>query len=190
MKRKCLNTLCKICGRHALLPSSFQIPLCFDRSKNRARYSGGYADVWMGKHQGCEVAVKVLRVYSAGDLDKIISVSHHPRLAKSSHRRADDHCDHCAHTDVLQGSCHMEDPPPSKRAPSTGGDDGGKTLCNGFRMDDQWEHQRVHQGAQGYKPVQTRRVSLPPLAPHVADEIAPDSSRASPGGCCIYMARG
>jgi len=142
----------------------------------------------MGKHQGCEVAVKVLRVYSAGDLDKTISVSH---LAKSEHRRADDHCDRCDRTDVLQGSCNVEDPPPSERAPAVGSDDGEKALCNGFRMDGQWEHQRVHQGTQGYKPVQTRRVLLLPLVPPVStDEITPGSSKASPGGCCIYMARG
>jgi len=146
MKRKCLNTLCKICGRRALLPSPFQIPLCFDRLKGRPRYRGGYADVWVGKHQGCEVAVKVLRVYSAGDLDKIISVSHHPRLAKSAHRRADDRCDRCDRPDVLQRSCNMEGPLPSERAPAVGSDDGGKALCNGFRVDGQWEHQRVHQG--------------------------------------------
>ena len=144
MKRKCLNILCKICGRHALLPSPFQIPLCFDRSKDRARYRGGYADVWMGKHQGCEVAVKVLRVYSASDLNKIISVSHHSSFAKSAHRN--DRCDRCDRADVLQRSCNMEGPPPSKRAPAVGGDDGGKALCNGLRMDGQWEHQRIHQG--------------------------------------------
>jgi len=78
MKRKCLNALCKICGRHALLPGSFQIPLCFDESNGHPLYSGGYADVWIGEHQGREVAVKVLRVYSASDLDKITSVSHCP----------------------------------------------------------------------------------------------------------------
>jgi len=92
MKRKCLNTLCKICGRHALLPSPFQIPLCFDRSKDHALYSGGYADVWMGKHQGCKVAVKVLRVYSASDLDKITSVGHHSRLVNGVYQRSDYHC--------------------------------------------------------------------------------------------------
>jgi len=129
MKKKCLSALCKICGRHALLPSPFQIPLCFDQSKDRARYRGGYADVWVGKHQGCDVAVKVLRVYSESDLDKTTSVSHHPRLAKSAYQRADDRCDR---TDVLQGSCNVEGPPPSERAPAVGGDDGGGALCNGF----------------------------------------------------------
>ncbi|KAF9646796.1 kinase-like protein, partial [Thelephora ganbajun] len=34
---------------------------------------GGYADVWKGEHQGCHVAVKVLRVYSTSDFAKIMS---------------------------------------------------------------------------------------------------------------------
>ena len=36
----------------------------------------------MGKHQGRKVAVKVLKVYSTSDFNKITSVSYHPRLAK------------------------------------------------------------------------------------------------------------
>ena len=50
-----------------------------------ALYSGGYADVWMGEHQGRKVAVKVLRIYSTSDLDKITGVSRHPSLAKSTY---------------------------------------------------------------------------------------------------------
>ena len=62
-----------MCGRQALLPRSLQIPLCYDRSGD-ALYSGGYADVWMGEHQGRKVAVKVLRIFSTSNLDKITSV--------------------------------------------------------------------------------------------------------------------
>ena len=186
MKRKCLNALCKICGHHALLPGPFQIPLCFDESNGYPLYSGGYADVWMGKHQGCDVAVKVLRVYSASDLDKITSVSHRPRLARGAHRRADDRCDR---TDILQGSCHMEDSPPPERAPAIGGDDGGGALCNGFGLDGQWEHQRVHQGTQGYKPVRARRVLFPPLA-HLSLMKSFLAARRHDSGVAIYSWRG
>ena len=126
-----------------IFPSSFQIPLCFDQSNGYPLYSGGYADVWMGKHQGCEVAVKVLRVYSESDLEKTTSVSHHPGLAKSAYQRADDHC---GRADVLQRSCNMEGPPPSERAPAVGGDNGEKAVCNGLRVDGQWEYQRVRRG--------------------------------------------
>jgi hypothetical protein len=62
-----------MCGRQALLPRSLQIPLCYDRS-DIALYSGGFADVWMGEHQGCKVAVKVLRVHSMSNFDQITSV--------------------------------------------------------------------------------------------------------------------
>ena len=41
------------------------------------RYRGGFADVWKGEYRGCDVAVKVLRVYSTSDLAKITSVSRH-----------------------------------------------------------------------------------------------------------------
>ena len=73
LRKKCLSALCKICGRQALLPRSLQIPLCYDRSDSPL-YRGGYADVWKGEHRGRHVAVKVLRVYSTSDFDKITSV--------------------------------------------------------------------------------------------------------------------
>jgi len=91
--------------------------------------------VWAGEHQGLKVAVKVLRVYSTSDFNRITSVSHHLRLG--TFRRADDRCD-CA--DVLQGSRNMEDPPSSECSPAVGSDNGGEALCDDFRMDGQWEH--------------------------------------------------
>ena len=75
LRKKSLSALCKICGRQALLPKSVQIPLSYDRSDD-ALYSGGYADVWMGEHQGSKVAVKVLRVYTTSNLNKITSVGY------------------------------------------------------------------------------------------------------------------
>jgi len=91
----------------------------------------------MGNHQGRKVAVKVLKVYSTSDFNKITSVSHNPRVAKSVYRRTDDRCDRA---DVLQGGCHMEEPSPSECAPAIGSDIGGKALCDGFGMDGQWEY--------------------------------------------------
>jgi len=92
LRRKCLSVLCKICGRHALLPSSLKIPLCYDRS-GTPLYHGGYADVWKGEHNGCQIAVKVLRVYSTSDFEKITSVGPHSlsritlRTTHPDHRR-------------------------------------------------------------------------------------------------------
>ena len=114
--------------------------------------------MWTGKHQGRKVAVKVLRVYLTSDFNKITSVGHHPKLAKSAHRRTDDRRD-C--TDVLQGGRNVEESPPSKCALAVGSDDGGKAVCDGFRMDGQWEYCRVRRGTSGCESVQARRVSLP-----------------------------
>ena len=77
LRQKCLRVLRKICGSQALLPISLQIPLCYDLS-DVPLYSGGFADVWKGEHQGTNVAVRVLKVTS-GNLDKVRSVGHHPK---------------------------------------------------------------------------------------------------------------
>ena len=73
LQSKCLDTLRKICGRRGLIPRSMQIPLCHNRT-DAPLYRGGYADVWKGRHEGRDVAVKVLRIYSTSDFGKITSV--------------------------------------------------------------------------------------------------------------------
>ena len=73
LRRKCLASLCKICGYHALIPRSIQIPLCYDRT-DVPRYEGGFAKVWKGEHEGIEVAVKVLKVFEESDLTTITRV--------------------------------------------------------------------------------------------------------------------
>jgi hypothetical protein len=73
LRKKCLNALCKLCGRQALLPRSLKMSLCYDRS-GAPLYQGGYADVWKGEHQGRPIAVKVLRVYAMSNFEKITSV--------------------------------------------------------------------------------------------------------------------
>ena len=73
LRKKTLRALCIICGRHAILPRSLQIPPCYNRTDD-ALYSGGFADVWKGEHRGRKVAVKVLRLYTTSNLDKITTV--------------------------------------------------------------------------------------------------------------------
>ena len=68
-----MTALYKICGSQGLFPKSLQIPLCYERS-DAPLYRGGYADVWKGKYQDFHVAVKVLRIYSTSDFDKIMKV--------------------------------------------------------------------------------------------------------------------
>ena len=65
----CLRYLCTVCGRHALLPTSLAIPLCYDPTGNPLHH-GGHSDVWKGQYQGREVAAKVLRLYSLSDIER------------------------------------------------------------------------------------------------------------------------
>jgi len=73
-RRKCLKLLYRTCGRSALLPETLKIPVYYDRT-GVALYRGGFADVWKGKHGDQDVAVKVIRVYSNSELQKLIGVS-------------------------------------------------------------------------------------------------------------------
>ena len=139
-RKKCLKTLRKICGDQALLPNSLQIPLCYNPSDN-ALYSGGYADVWKGQHQGYGVAVKVLRVYSTSNFEKIKNVGlgccavfHVGELT-------------LACVEVLQGSHDVENAAPSERAATIGSDDDRLQICDDVEVDGKWEYQRVHRGA-------------------------------------------
>jgi hypothetical protein len=73
-RQKCLKSLYRTCGRHALLPRALNIPVCYDRT-GVALFRGGFADVWKGEYRGRAVAVKVIRTYSNSDLQKIVGVS-------------------------------------------------------------------------------------------------------------------
>jgi hypothetical protein len=74
IKEKCLKSLYRTCGRHALLPSALKIPVCYHRTGTEI-YRGGFADVWKGEHCGRDVAVKAIRIYSNISLQKIMGVS-------------------------------------------------------------------------------------------------------------------
>ena len=84
--------------------------------------------MWKGKHQGTEVAVKVLRVV-VEDLDKIRNVRRCPRPSNSVNRGVHYDC-----VEVLPGGHHVEKSSPSKRAPIAGSDDGQRALRNGIRV--------------------------------------------------------
>jgi hypothetical protein len=74
-RKKCLKSLYRTCGRHALLPRALKIPVRYDRT-GVALYRGGFADVWKGEYCGRDVAVKVIRTYSHCDLQKIVGVGY------------------------------------------------------------------------------------------------------------------
>ena len=73
IRKKCLKALYRTCGRNAILPSSFQIPHCYDR-QGVALCQGGFADVWKGRHLDVDVAVKVIRMSSHKELQKMVGV--------------------------------------------------------------------------------------------------------------------
>ena len=84
LRRECLRTLCRICGREALLPRSVQIPPCYNQT-GAPLYYGGFSEVWKGQHEGREVAVKVLRVCPTSGPDKVMRVSyqcHYPKMCR------------------------------------------------------------------------------------------------------------
>ena len=110
-RENCLRTLCKMCGRHALLPTTLKTPISFEPTGNVV-YSGGYADVWKGEHCGRDVAVKVIRIYSNNELQRVIGVSRWLRfvptclcidttLCRGSVRRLS-----CGKPSGIQMSCH------------------------------------------------------------------------------------
>ena len=72
---RCLRALYKTCDSNAIVPNSFRIPLCYDRL-DFPLHCGGFADVWKGKHNGQEVAVKTIRTASRKDLPAIAGVRH------------------------------------------------------------------------------------------------------------------
>ena len=73
IRMRCLRASYRVCGRQALLPTSLQIPLCYEPS-DTPRCCGGFADVWKGKHLGREVAAKGLRVCETDDFDRVRKV--------------------------------------------------------------------------------------------------------------------
>ena len=138
LRRKCLGGLCWICGHHALLPKSLQIPLCYDRSDDPL-YRGGFSDMWKGKHNGRHVAVLVLRIYSTSDFVKITNVGSHSLLKRTYDPLI------LTVVEVLQGGRDVERSPSSERVTAVGSDDGHPPLLNDIGVDGKWGHQRVYQ---------------------------------------------
>ena len=136
-----MRTIYIICGRQALLPRSLLIPLCYDPTGDPLCH-GGFADVWKGRHQGRDIAAKVLKVYIKHDLTMIT------RVGCRRYSRLDMRTDELTmpRTDVLQGGCGMEHPSPSQRATTARRDDDRESIRDGIGVDGKREHQRVCEG--------------------------------------------
>ncbi|KAF9785327.1 kinase-like domain-containing protein [Thelephora terrestris] len=71
-RASCLRQLYKTCGHHKLIPRSLEVSIFYYRNGSPT-YSGGYADVYKGKHRGKDVAVKVIRTCSKSDIKKLFA---------------------------------------------------------------------------------------------------------------------
>jgi len=120
-RESCLKSLFRICGRHALLPTSLKVPVSLERTGG-VLYRGGFADVWKGEHCGQDVAVKVIRIYSDSDLQRVVGVSCWRRSIPASLT--------VPHVEILQGGRRMESPPAPKRPAADRSDDVRDSICN------------------------------------------------------------
>lgn len=68
--RHILRKLCNSCG---ILPASHTLPEGVEMLD--AHMSGGFADVWIGRYKGRQVAVKTLRAFNANAVGKVQKVS-------------------------------------------------------------------------------------------------------------------
>ena len=66
--------LYRTCARHTLLPKSLCVELP-DISTGKPECRGGFGEVWKREYLGQEVAIKVLKGRTDGDLQKITRVS-------------------------------------------------------------------------------------------------------------------
>ena len=134
IRRRCLHSSYGICGRKALLPKSFLIPLCYNPIEN-PQCHGELADVWKGEHKGRKVAAKALRVYNADDLELIRKVGGTRLVVFYSELTV-------FHTVVLQRGHYMEDASSPKRVTTVRRDDDREStpLRDGIGVDGEWEH--------------------------------------------------
>jgi len=68
-----LNILCKLCSRQRMIPKSMHMTNCLN-GELIEEYDGGHASVFRDKHEGCPVAIKIVRLYLTSDFDKSLSV--------------------------------------------------------------------------------------------------------------------
>lgn len=92
------------------------------------KYFGGFSDVWEGTYKGKAVAAKVLRLYSISDVGEIRKVGNTQPSVLAAKLII-------LYTAVLSGGRNVERTPSSKCTAIGGCDDGGKTFCDGLRVD-------------------------------------------------------
>ena len=103
-------------------------------SGNEPQYRGSFGNVWKAKHDGRDVAVKVIRTYSAKVLDKMIGVG----LCYTSGYHV---LTTTLRSEILQGGGHLEFSATSKYPATSRGDDVGESVYDGIRLDGEWKYQ-------------------------------------------------
>ena len=98
---------------------------------------GGFADVWKGKYMGRDVAAKVLRISMSSDLDRIRKVSCSEIVIFINEPTS------LPGAEVLQGGNDMEHTASYKRIGTSRCDNDRVSVCDGIRVDGEWEHQHV-----------------------------------------------
>lgn len=70
--RLCERALRRLCGRAAILPSSYLLEAKdLQKTSNHPSCGGGFADVYEGLYNEGKVALKVLRYFGAVDVKKM-----------------------------------------------------------------------------------------------------------------------
>jgi hypothetical protein len=74
IRRKSVRILRRVCGSQTILPRSCTLSDNISKEGEIAFASGGFADVWKGRHNAGRVCIKAFRAYTAENLSKIKQV--------------------------------------------------------------------------------------------------------------------
>ena len=74
LRRKSVRTLRRVCGSQTILPRSCILSENISKEGDTPFASGGFTDVWKGRHNGNRVCIKTLPAYTAENPSKIKQV--------------------------------------------------------------------------------------------------------------------
>lgn len=74
LRRRSVRILRRVCGLQTILPRSCILSENISKEGDIAFASGGFADVWKGRHNGNSVCIKAFRAYAPENLSKIKQV--------------------------------------------------------------------------------------------------------------------
>ena len=74
LRRRSVRILRRVCGSQTILPRSCVLSDNISKEGDIAFASGGFADVWKGRHNENRVCIKAFRAYTADNLSKMKQV--------------------------------------------------------------------------------------------------------------------